>query len=587
MPIGAFRLNSIARYLVPAAPSGLTLDAVAFTSSDYYRHTTTITSATATKQLTMSCWFNVQQKSPRSVVFGMEPAGRLVAGPWIFNNTVDATGRFYAQTLSSTFDRTSSETNLYDINEWVHYAVAIDQTVPVIQMYINGQPLTVSNVSDIDNFVWNDIRSIAINGRGSGATDANNIKVSQVWMSNTFVDLSTNLSKFYDNGPVDLGSNGTATGLAQPLIYHYGDASSFPQNRGTLSYTFTTTGTPTSTTGPSSIAPTTYYFGAVGATSPYVDFYKIESDVYTKLSAPDVALTGSAFGAEFSPDGTYFVCNHDVSPFMTIYKRSGDTFTKLSDPATLPGARTWDTAWDPSGDILYVTSSASPYFLAYSRSGDTFTKIADPSTLPDTETRGVHTDSTGTYVAMCPRVSGTANLIVYKRSGTTYTTVLTNVDASGRTLYCDFSPNATYLSVGLENAPYVRIYKRSGDTFTAISDPFSGSTLSPSGNTRSAIFSPDGNYLVIQQQVTPYNIIFKRSGDTWQSLTSSSDVGTWNGDGANWDKTSTYLTLTGSTTPFIKTYKRSGDTFTAISDPSTLPSGILRDGGFYPGPYTS
>jgi hypothetical protein len=248
MPLGAFRLNSIARYLVPAGGSFTELEAVELNSGEYYYYTSGL-SSTASKSFTFSCWFNVQQKSPRSVPMGMRLGDRLLAGPFVYNNTVDATGRFYSQTPSATFDRTSTENGLYETNVWTHFAVSVNQNTPVIQMYINGRPLTVSAITNIENFSWNNITGLWINGYDNG-NNTNNIKVSQLWFDNNFVDLSTNIDKFYDDGPVDLGSDGTGTGLGQPLIYHYGDTSTFAQNRGSLNYTLSVSGTPADTQGP-------------------------------------------------------------------------------------------------------------------------------------------------------------------------------------------------------------------------------------------------------------------------------------------------------------------------------------------------
>ena len=67
-------------------------------------------------------------------------------------------------------------------------------------------------------------------------------------MDNTFVDISqpSNREKFYDNGPVDMGSDGTSTGLDQPLIFHTGDTSTFATRGGDVTsfpYTVSTNGT--------------------------------------------------------------------------------------------------------------------------------------------------------------------------------------------------------------------------------------------------------------------------------------------------------------------------------------------------------
>jgi hypothetical protein len=90
-------------------------------------------------------------------------------------------------------------------------------------------------------------------GTGFDATDEFDGRISQLYLHNA--SGAPTISNFWDSGtskPKDLGTNGTATGLAQPLIYHYGTTTTFPTNNGTgfNSYTLTASGTPTSAEGP-------------------------------------------------------------------------------------------------------------------------------------------------------------------------------------------------------------------------------------------------------------------------------------------------------------------------------------------------
>ena len=79
-------------------------------------------------------------------------------------------------------------------------------------------------------------------------------RYSQIYIHNGQTS-APSISSFWNTTtglPLDLGTNGTATGLAQPLIYHYGDTSTFPTNNGTgfSSYTLTQSGGVTSAAGP-------------------------------------------------------------------------------------------------------------------------------------------------------------------------------------------------------------------------------------------------------------------------------------------------------------------------------------------------
>jgi hypothetical protein len=256
MPLGASKLNFLAKV---QEVGGGNLDAISLTSSDYMYMTSALSTGEAdTTQATWSCWVKLSSTSPRSVPFGMRNSSnsggsvRLFA-TFFYNNTVDATARFYHQTITNTIDRTSSETNLYSTGNWVHICAAYDTnggTTP--QVYVNGVAATMPSIpSGLTAFPWNNI-DLWINGFSDG-TNTQNIEVAQLWIDNSYIDLSTNLQKFYDtanNQAVDMGSDGTGSGLAQPMIYHNGNASSFGTNSGSLSYSLSVSGSITSTTGP-------------------------------------------------------------------------------------------------------------------------------------------------------------------------------------------------------------------------------------------------------------------------------------------------------------------------------------------------
>ena len=79
-------------------------------------------------------------------------------------------------------------------------------------------------------------------------------RYSQIYIHNGQTT-APSISSFWNtttNLPLDLGTNGTATGLAQPLIYHYGNTATFPTNNGTgfSSYTLTQSGGVTDAAGP-------------------------------------------------------------------------------------------------------------------------------------------------------------------------------------------------------------------------------------------------------------------------------------------------------------------------------------------------
>lgn len=81
---------------------------------------------------------------------------------------------------------------------------------------------------------------------------------------------------------------------------------------------------------------------------------------------------------------------------------------------------------------------------------------------------------------------------------------------------CVWSPDGTYFaSAHATTAPYLVIYKRSGNTFTKLATP----ATTPTGNAQKLKFSPDGNYLAVPHSSSPFITVYKRTGDTFTKLT--------------------------------------------------------------------
>jgi hypothetical protein len=60
------------------------------------------------------------------------------------------------------------------------------------------------------------------------------VKTSQLWLDFGYNSHDTDFSKFYDSGPVDMGTDGTGSGLSQPDIYLYQNSGTDIQNGGSI-----------------------------------------------------------------------------------------------------------------------------------------------------------------------------------------------------------------------------------------------------------------------------------------------------------------------------------------------------------------
>lgn len=216
------------------------------------------------------------------------------------------------------------------------------------------------------------------------------------------------------------------------------------------------------------------------------------------------------------------------------------------------------------GDLLlaYISSGV----LEYSKSVDTFTYADYLSITPYARASCMSSD--GTY--LCTILNGDPGIKVYKRSGNTFSLLATPSPTGWPEGYagmcCAFSPDGVYLACGANGSPYVLIYKRSGDTFTKLSDP---ATL-PGGAINGISFDSDvsGTYLALNTNGSAANIIlYKRSGDTFTKLSDPSSLPTGRGYDIKYFPNSTYLVHGGAVASpnAITIYKRSGDTHTKLT----------------------
>ena len=116
-----------------------------------------------------------------------------------------------------------------------------------------------------------------------------------------------------------------------------------------------------------------------------------------------------------------------------------------------------------------------------------------------------------------------------------------------------------------------------GDVVAAIFDTMEDAVKTdnpatlPASAGRSCAFSPDGVYLSVTHGTAPFITIYKRSGDVFTKLTNPSTLPTSTGYGCAFSPDGVYLSVGHDTTPFITIYKRSGDVFTKLTNPATLP----------------
>ena len=252
--------NAVAAPPAPPAPTPYTADGIVIPSSARLYGTIGTNNASSSQyQFTFSAWVKHDGTNFTYVWCGSNPYYAFAGG----RVAIGATGfvQYYGYNGANNGWVTQIATADYAVpaNTWTHIAIAFDNTSAFnngvnAQIYVNGTSYTISNTrfNTNANLGFDLATDMSLHGRRvpSSVYSSGAMSYAQVWIDDTFVDLSTNIGSFIDVGttkPVDMGTDGTMSGLAAPMIYHYGDTSTFYNNSGrttgnNISYTFTADG---------------------------------------------------------------------------------------------------------------------------------------------------------------------------------------------------------------------------------------------------------------------------------------------------------------------------------------------------------
>lgn len=231
-----------------------TVGGVAFDAGEYYSDSSITSSFSDTKNITISYWFKKDSTAARSFIWSVaHTSGRRYIAILNTNGSI----RTYLQTNNSTYDFTTTETGLYSTGTWTHVVTSFNGTTPSAKIYVNGVAKTYSAASFAENLEFSNIDVIAFNTNATGlGGDSQGNSIAQFYWSNTYQDLDTASvrQRFYNNGWVNMGNNGTTSGADSPLLFHIGSLSTTPafttNGGGLTGISYTAVGTPSSTTGP-------------------------------------------------------------------------------------------------------------------------------------------------------------------------------------------------------------------------------------------------------------------------------------------------------------------------------------------------
>ena len=228
------------------------------TNDSYYLNGTVSSNSTSSVDMTVSFWFrHVSGMASDSAPIILYAADSGVSN---FTGIEYQGGRLRVVTQSSgvlndfligTYSA-SYGSGTYDDGEWHHFLFSRDGSDSVKHAYVDGNAVTINVNAGRDNgsanmWLGSSMQNISImseHGFDTGADRISDLHVTQLFVDNEFYDItnSSTRAKFYDGGVVDMGTDGTSSGLAQPLIFHTGDTSTFATKGGdTTSFPYSVT----------------------------------------------------------------------------------------------------------------------------------------------------------------------------------------------------------------------------------------------------------------------------------------------------------------------------------------------------------
>lgn len=269
MPLGANRLTG---YGSSVPITGLA--AIDSNNSFYSNGTVSTNTITDSRTVTISLWFQHratdEDPSSEHTVFNLTQNGgnsllamNLQAGRirFINRNTTNSTAFAFDYLIGSVNNGTWGN-GTYDDGNWHHVVFSWDGANSVKYCYVDGVSATVNTNSSRENYGLNGFEAeydrvfLQTESPGGGNIPSSPITQLAVWTQYYDLTNSSVRSKFYNGGAVDLGADGTATGLDKPVVYHTGNSNQYTIRRGDTSrfnYSLTNTGTAVSV--PQSLGP--------------------------------------------------------------------------------------------------------------------------------------------------------------------------------------------------------------------------------------------------------------------------------------------------------------------------------------------
>lgn len=305
-----------------------------------------------------------------------------------------------------------------------------------------------------------------------------------------------------------------------------------------------------------------------GRTATLTDTAMVVSGNVALTFLMDLPPAGPVGTIAWSPEDRYLAISSSQNPYLWVYRRDGDALTLLSLPATGMTSRAQGLTWSPDGSTLAVApeSAVTPFLLR--RSGDVFTKQALGDLAPLEQERGLNYSANGDEL----KITYSGSIRGWSIAAGMYTSagLLATLPANSAFTRSgsDYSRDSTLFATGLDISPWLALFSANNGALTPVTLPVGLSSAA-----KQTRFSVDSRYLGWATTVTPFVKLYRRSGN---SSTFSEITGIPASDASAasfaWSQTSANFAVGGTQ---LRIYKRAVSTLTIVATwPITGVTGI-------------
>jgi len=198
-------------------------------TNDYLNRSSSLTGSTSSgKELLFATWYKSEDATLDQFVVNAN------ANIGIYKNSAGKIGIELTSSSGAThYAAVTTQNAVITQNQFHHIIVSVNLATPTVQFVVDGvlQSNTNFTAPTVNNIVYSTNWHFA-----RWLSSAHHLKGSlgQFYFDDKFIDMTVaaNRQKFYNNGPVDLGANGSTPSGSQPLIYLNNPFGTFQNNLG-------------------------------------------------------------------------------------------------------------------------------------------------------------------------------------------------------------------------------------------------------------------------------------------------------------------------------------------------------------------